>query len=221
MVKRRRNKSISSRALLVKQIIKTQIGQNKLSYYARSKRWTSMQANAVLKALEEPAPRTYLCLPSTIHQSFTQTIRSRWSFGSGPTRLLMTLNSGCLSFQITQGWSSLFWVNIQPFRLISIQQTKVRLNYTLACLSSWIQCCKVRRQLVCKFKRLDSNNIGDLLQRLAAICIQCICHSTGGSLGWWLTFDLFDLITRLSINRSCCVIQALQKLEIQILKKQT
>jgi DNA polymerase-3 subunit delta' len=122
-----------------------------------------------------------------------------------------------LQFPDHQELSSLFWLTIQPFRLLSIQQQgKTKLYAGLPeQLNTMLQGAAAVSDVL---KGLDSNNIGDYCNGLAAILHQCICHSTGAPLDGALHSIYSTLITRLSIQSLILRYQALQKLKSDLKK---
>ncbi|MEP7730946.1 DNA polymerase III subunit delta' [Marinomonas primoryensis] len=204
--------------LLVKQINqKPQIGQNKVVLITHAQAMNINAANAVLKALEEPAPRTYFVLTSSQSTSLLPTIRSRCLLVSVPTPTVDDVKQWLLQFPDHQELSSLFWLTIQPFRLLSIQQQgKTKLYAGLPeQLNTMLQGAAAVSDVL---KGLDSNNIGDYCNGLAAILHQCICHSTGAPLDGALHSIYSTLITRLSIQSLILRYQALQKLKSDLKK---
>lgn len=204
--------------LLVRQINqKPQIGQNKVVLITHAQAMNINAANAVLKALEEPAPRTYFVLTSSQSTSLLPTIRSRCLLVSVPTPTVDDVKQWLLQFPDHQELSSLFWLTIQPFRLLSIQQQgKAKLYAGLPeQLNAMLQGTTAVSDVL---KGLDSNNIGDYCNGLAAILHQCICHSTGAPLDGALHAIYSTLITRLNIQSLMLRYQALQKLKADLKK---
>lgn len=204
--------------LLVKQINqKPQIGQNKVVLITHAQAMNINSANAVLKALEEPAPRTYFVLTSSQSTSLLPTIRSRCLLVSVPTPTVDDVKQWLLQFPDHQELSSLFWLTIQPFRLLSIQQQgKTNLYAGLPeQLNTMLQGTAAVSEVL---KGLDNNNVGDYCNGLAAILHQCICHSTGAPLDSALHAIYSTLIARLSIQSLMLRYQALQKLKSDLKK---
>ena len=204
--------------LLVRQINqKPQVGQNKVVLITHAQAMNINAANAVLKALEEPAPRTYFVLTSSQSTSLLPTIRSRCLLVSVPTPTVDDVKQWLLSFPDHQALSSLFWLTTQPFRLLSIQQQgKTKLYAGLPeQLNAMLQGTAAVSDVL---KGADSNNIEDYCNGLAAILHQCICHSTGARLDDALHAIYLTLITRLGVQSLMLRYQALQKLKSDLKK---
>jgi len=204
--------------LLVKQISqKPQVGQNKVVLVTHAQAMNMNAANALLKALEEPAPRTYFVLTSSQSTSLMPTIRSRCLLVSVPTPTIDEVKQWLLQFPDNQELSSLFWLTTQPFRLLSIQQQgKAKLYADLPDkLNAMLQGTAVASDVL---KGLDSHNIEDYCNGLEAILHQCICHSTGASLDDALQAIYSTLITRLGIQSLMLRYQSLQKLKSDLQK---
>lgn len=204
--------------LLVRQISqKPQVGQNKVVLITHAQAMNINAANAVLKALEEPAARTYFVLTSSQSTSLLPTIRSRCLLVNVPTPNIHEVKQWLLQQPDGEALSSLFWLTTQPFRLLSIQQQgKLSLYANLPNqLSAMLQGAASISDVL---KGLDSNNIEDYCNGLAAILHQCICHSTGAPLDAALQDIYMALITRLGIHSLMMRYQALQKLKSDLQK---
>ncbi|MGJ8648524.1 MAG: DNA polymerase III subunit delta' [Marinomonas colpomeniae] len=204
--------------LLVKQINqKPQVGQNKVVLITHAQAMNINAANAVLKALEEPAPRTYFILTSSQSTSLLPTIRSRCLLVNIPTPSLDDVKTWLMDQPESEELSKLFWLTTQPFRLLSIQQqNKVPLYVDLpAQLSEMLQGSVTANDVL---KSLDNNNFEDFCNGLEAILHQCICCSTGAQLDASLQSVYPILISRLGIQGLMQRYQALQKLKSDLKK---
>ena len=206
---------------------KPQVGQNKVILITHAQAMNINAANAVLKALEEPAAGTYFILTSSQSTSLLATIRSRCLLVNIPTPNLDDVKKWLLEESEAQNTeteqsknedlSKLFWLTTQPFRLLSIkQQGKVSLYTNLltqlgALLNGTASSSDV-------LKGLDSKNFEDYCNGLAAILHQCICHSAGTELDEALQGIYPVLMTRLSIQGLMMRYQALQKLKSDLQK---
>ncbi|ETX11447.1 DNA polymerase III subunit delta' [Marinomonas ushuaiensis DSM 15871] len=204
--------------LLVKQINqKPQVGYNKVVLITHAQAMNINAANAVLKALEEPSDRTYFVLTSSQSTSLLATIRSRCLLVNVPTPNLDEVKQWLTHQADSQELKDLFWLTTQPFRLLSLQkQGKAKLYADLpAQLNSLLQ-GTISTQIM--LKGLDSSNLEDYCNGLAAILHQCICHSTGDSLDNALQNIYPTLIVRLGIQGLMIRYQALQKLKADLQK---
>ncbi|NLQ16434.1 DNA polymerase III subunit delta' [Marinomonas sp. M1K-6] len=204
--------------LLVRQISqKPQVGQNKVVLMTHAQAMNINAANAVLKALEEPAARTYFILTSSQSTSLLPTIRSRCLLVNVPTPSLPDVKQWLMQQPDGQALSSLFWLTTQPFRLLSIQQQgKVSLyaelpNQLTTMLQGSVPVSEV-------LKGLESNNIEDYCNGFAAILHQCICHSAGAPLDEALQDIYSALMARLGIQTLMLRYQSLQKLKSDLKK---
>jgi DNA polymerase III subunit delta' len=204
--------------LLVRQISqKPQVGQNKVVLITHAQAMNINAANAVLKALEEPADRTFFVLTSSQSTSLLPTIRSRCLLVNVPTPSLSEVKLWLLQQPDGETLSSLFWLTTQPFRLLSIQQQ----NKTQLYAGLPDQLTSMLRGTVsvsAVLKGLDSNNIEDYCNGLAAILHQCICHSTGAPIDEALQGIYDVLIVRLGIQALMQRYQSLQKLKADLQK---
>jgi len=115
--------------LLVKQINqKPQIGQNKVVLITHAQAMNINAANAVLKALEEPAPRTYFVLTSSQSTSLLPTIRSRCLLVSVPTPTVDDVKQWLLQFPDHPRAEFSFLVNHTTLSFIVDSNNKVRLK---------------------------------------------------------------------------------------------
>jgi DNA polymerase III subunit delta' len=204
--------------LLVRQISqKPQVGQNKVVLITHAQAMNINAANAVLKALEEPAARTYFVLTSSQSTSLLPTIRSRCLLVNVPTPNMDEVKQWLIQQPDGEALSSLFWLTTQPFRLLSIQQQgKLSLYTNLPDqLSAMLHGSASVSDVL---KGLDSNNIEDYCNGLAAILHQCICHSTSAPLDDALQDIYMALITRLGIQSLMTRYQSLQKLKSDLQK---
>jgi DNA polymerase III subunit delta' len=204
--------------LLVRQISqKPQVGQNKVVLITHAQAMNINAANAVLKALEEPADRTFFVLTSSQSTSLLPTIRSRCLLVNVPTPSMNEVKSWLMQQPDGETLGALFWLTTQPFRLLAIQQQgKTQLYAALpdqlsAMLRGTISVSAV-------LKGLDSSNIEDYCNGLAAILHQCICHSTGVPIDEALQTIYDTLIARLGIQTLMLRYQSLQKLKSDLQK---
>lgn len=204
--------------LLVKQINqKPQVGYNKVVLITHAQAMNINAANAVLKALEEPSDRTYFVLTSSQSTSLLATIRSRCLLVNVPTPNLDEVKQWLTQQSDHQELTDLFWLTTQPFRLLSLQkQGKAKLYADLPDQLNNLLQGSVSAQAM--LKGLDSNNIEDYCNGLAAILHQCICHSTGDSLDGALHDIYSTLMSRLGIQGLMIRYQALQKLKADLQK---
>ena len=204
--------------LLVKQINqKPQVGYNKVVLITHAQAMNINAANAVLKALEEPSDRTYFVLTSSQSTSLLATIRSRCLLVNVPTPNLDEVKQWLTQQVDSKELTDLFWLTTQPFRLLSLQkQGKAQLYADLPDQLNNLLQGSVSAQAM--LKGLDSNNIEDYCNGLAAILHQCICHSTGDSLDGALQDVYSTLMTRLGIQGLMIRYQALQKLKSDLKK---
>lgn len=204
--------------LLVRQISqKPQVGQNKVVLITHAQAMNINAANAVLKALEEPADRTFFVLTSSQSTSLLATIRSRCLLVNVPTPSMNEVRSWLLQQPDGESLSSLFWLTTQPFRLLAIQQQGKTQLY--ADLPDQLAAMLRRTTPVgVVLKGLDSSNIEDYCNGLAAILHQCICHSTGASIDEALQTIYDTLIARLGIQTLMLRYQSLQKLKSDLQK---
>jgi DNA polymerase-3 subunit delta' len=204
--------------LLVKQINqKPQVGQNRVVLITHAQAMNINAANAVLKALEEPAPRTYFILTSSQSTSLLPTIRSRCLLVNIPTPSIDDVKTWLIDQPEGEELSKLFWLTTQPFRLLSIQQqNKVTLYVDLPDqLSEMLQGSVTANDVL---KSLDNNNFEDFCNGLEAILHQCICCSTGAQLDTSFQSVYPLLISRLGIQGLMQRYQALQKLKSDLKK---
>lgn len=204
--------------LLVRQINqKPQVGQNKVVLITHAQAMNINAANAVLKALEEPADRTYFVLTSSQSTSLLPTIRSRCLLVNVPTPTVEDVKDWLQQHPDHQELSSLFWLTTQPFRLLSIQQQGKAKMY--AALPDQLLAMLAGSTSVSEMlKGIDSNNIDDFCNGLAAILHQCICHSTGASLDEALQAIYPTLMARQGIQLLMLRYQSLQKLKSDLKK---
>lgn len=204
--------------LLVKQINqKPQVGQTKVVLITHAQAMNVNAANAVLKALEEPASRTYFVLTSSQSTSLLPTIRSRCLLVNVPTPNLNDVKQWLIDQPEGESLSKLFWLTTQPFRLLSIQQqNKVQLYLDLpAQLNEMLQNTASPNNVL---NTLDNNNFEDFCNGLEAILHQCICCSTGTQLDTSLQSLYPILMSRLGIQGLMVRYQALQKLKSDLKK---
>lgn len=204
--------------LLVRQINqKPQVGQNKVVLITHAQAMNVNAANAVLKALEEPADRTYFVLTSSQSTSLLPTIRSRCLLVNVPTPTVDDVKDWLLQYPEHQELSSLFWLTTQPFRLLSIQQQGKTKMY--AALPDQLSAMLTGSGSISEMlKGIDSNNIDDFCNGLAAILHQCICHSTGAPLDEALQAIYATLMARQGIQLLMLRYQSLQKLKSDLKK---
>lgn len=204
--------------LLVRQISqKPQVGQNKVVLITHAQAMNINAANAVLKALEEPADRTFFVLTSSQSTSLLPTIRSRCLLVNVPTPSMVEVKSWLMQQPDGEALGSLFWLTTQPFRLLAIQQQ----NKTQLYAALPDQLTSMLRGTVpvsAVLKGLDSSNIEDYCNGLAAILHQCICHSTGAPIDGALQAIYDTLIARLGIQTLMLRYQSLQKLKSDLKK---
>ncbi|MBJ7539975.1 DNA polymerase III subunit delta' [Marinomonas transparens] len=204
--------------LLVRQMSqKPQVGQNKVVLITHAQAMNINAANAVLKALEEPSERTYFVLTSSQSTSLLPTIRSRCLLVNVPMPNLDQVKAW-LGQQVNgEELSSLFWLTTQPFRLVSIQRQGKTLLYS-ELPNKLIEMLQGRAAPEGILKGLDSGNIEDYCNGLAAILHQCICHSAGATLDSALQVIYPLLINRFGISSLMLRYQALQKLKSDLQK---
>lgn len=204
--------------LLVRQISqKPQVGQNKAVLITHAQAMNTNAANAVLKALEEPADRTFFVLTSSQSTSLLPTIRSRCLLVNVPTPSMGEVKSWLMQQPDGEALSSLFWLTTQPFRLLSIHQQNKTQLYT-ALPDQLTSMLRGTTPVSVVLKGLDSNNIADYCNGLAAILHQCICHSTGAPIDEALQSIYEALIARLGIQTLMVRYQSLQKLKSDLQK---
>lgn len=204
--------------LLVRQMSqKPQVGQSKVVLISHAQAMNINAANAVLKALEEPADRTYFILTSSQSTNLLPTIRSRCLLVNVPMPNLEQVGAWLKLQTDGEELSSLFWLTTQPFRLLSIQQQgKASLYSELPKkLTAMLQGSVAPEGVL---KGLDSGNIEDYCNGLAAILHQCLCHSAGTALDDALQGIYPLLINRFGIPSLMLRYQALQKLKSDLQK---
>lgn len=204
--------------LLTRQISqKPQVGQNKVVFIPHAQAMNLNAANAVLKALEEPADGTYFVLTSSQSTSLLPTIRSRCLLINVPMPTMVEVVQWLDQQADGQALSSLFWLTTQPYRLLAIQQQqKVALYAELpGKLNAMLQGSISLNELL---KGLDSKNIDDYCHGLEAILHQSICHSTGVKLNEALLPIYETLMARLGIQNLLLRYQSLQKLKSDLQK---
>ena len=204
--------------LLVRQISqKSQVGQNKVVLITHAQAMNINAANAVLKALEEPADRTFFVLTSSQSTSLLPTIRSRCLLVNVPTPSESEVKQWLMKQDDGDALSSLFWLTTQPFRLLAIQkQGKAQLYASLP--DQLVDLLSGATSVSVILKGVDSNNIEDYCNGLAAILHQCICHSTGVPIDPALKAIYDTLIARLGVQVLMMRYQALQKLKSDLQK---
>ncbi|WP_137169801.1 DNA polymerase III subunit delta' [Marinomonas sp. FW-1] len=204
--------------LLVRQISqKPQVGQNKVVLITHAQAMNINAANAVLKALEEPADRTYFVLTSSQSTSLLPTIRSRCLLVNVPTPNTHEVKQWLLKQDDGEALSSLFWLTTQPFRLSAIQkQGKAQLYASLP--NQLTDLLRGTVSVSAMLKGADNSNIEDYCNGLAAILHQCIYHSTGAPIDPALQGIYDTLIARLGIQTLMLRYQALQKLKSDLQK---
>ncbi|WP_417537953.1 DNA polymerase III subunit delta' [Marinomonas sp.] len=204
--------------LLVRQISqKPQVGHNKVVLITHAQAMNINAANAVLKALEEPAARTYFVLTSSQSTSLLPTIRSRCLLVNVPTPSLDAVKTWLTQQPEGEVLSSLFWLTTQPFRLLSIQQQGKTPIY-LELPQKLSEMVHGRMPVSDVIKGMDSNNVEDYCNGLAAILHQCICHSTGAPLDAALQGIFNVLVSRLGIQQLMLRYQSLQNLKSDLQK---
>ncbi|QUX95956.1 DNA polymerase III subunit delta' [Marinomonas sp. CT5] len=204
--------------LLVRQISqKPQVGQNKVVLITHAQAMNINAANAVLKALEEPADRTYFVLTSSQSTSLLPTIRSRCLLVNVPTPSIEQVKQWLTEDSEGEVLSGLFWLTTEPFRLRSIQQQgKIQLYADLPDQLSLMLQGSISVNVF--LKGLDNSNVEDYCNGLAAILHQCICHSTGAPIDEALQ-DVYDrLIVRLGIQAMMTRYQTIQNLKSDLQK---
>jgi DNA polymerase-3 subunit delta' len=196
---------------------KPQVGQNKVILITHAQAMNVNAANAVLKALEEPAAGTYFILTSSQSTSLLPTIRSRCLLVNIPTPNFDDVKKWLSEQTEGEELSALFWLTTQPFRLVSIQQQGKVPLYTnlLSQLDTMLQGQTSSSDVL---KGLDSKNFEDYCNGLAAILHQCICHSAGAPLDSALQSIYPRLMTKLSVQGLMLRYQALQKLKSDLQK---
>lgn len=204
--------------LLVRQMSqKPQVGQNKVVLITHAQAMNINAANAVLKALEEPSARTYFVLTSSQSTRLLATIRSRCLLINVPTPTKADVTQWLGEQPEGSTLSSLFWLTTQPFRLLSLQQQgKVSLYANLP--DQLLSMLQGRSSVTDVLKGLDSNNIEDYCNGLAAVLHQCICHSTGAPLDQALQAIYKALMARLGIQSLMMRYQSLQALKSDLQK---
>ncbi len=204
--------------LLVKQISqKPQVGQNKVVLITHAQAMNINAANAVLKALEEPAAKTYFILTSSQSTSLLPTIRSRCLLVNIPTPNQADVETWLSQQADGDNLKTLFWLTTQPFRLQSIQQQGKLSLYTElpGRLADMLQGNISSTEVL---KGVDSKNIDDICNGLSAILHQCILSSTGTMIEDALR-DVYPLLmARLGIQGLMLRYQALQALKSDLHK---
>lgn len=204
--------------LLVRQISqKPQVGQNKVVLITHAQAMNINAANAVLKALEEPADRTFFVLTSSQSTSLLPTIRSRCLLVNVPTPSMSEVKSWLMQQPDGEALGSLFWLTTQPFRLLAIQQQNKTQLYA-ALPDQLTAMLRGTAPISAVLKGLDSSNVEDYCNGLAAILHQCICHSTGAPIDEALQAIYDTLIARLGIQTLMLRYQSLQKLKSDLKK---
>lgn len=203
---------------LVRQISqKPQVGQNKVVLIRHAQAMNINAANAVLKALEEPAERTYFVLTSSQSTSLLPTIRSRCLLLNVPTPNEQMVAHWLTNQEHGEALKSLFWLTTQPYRLLDLQATgKADLYRELP--DKLVDFLQTSSSLDTLLKGLDSSNIGHYCDALAAILHQCICHSTGADLSPALSQVYEVLLQRCGVRNIMQRYQAIQKLKQDLQK---
>lgn len=196
---------------------KPQVGQNKVVLITHAQAMNINAANALLKALEEPAERTYFVLTSSQSSSLLPTIRSRCLLVNVPTPNLEEVTSWLRGQPDGEELSSLFWLTTQPFRLINIEKQQKTAIYTgLPSAIKDLLLGEKSADLV--LKGVSNSTVIDYCNGLAAILHQCINHSAGTPLPAALS-DVYPLVMRrMSIQNIMLRYQSLQKLKSDLLK---
>lgn len=204
--------------LLVKQISqKPQVGHNKVVLITHAQAMNMNAANAVLKALEEPADGTYFVLTSSQSSPLLPTIRSRCLLVNVPTPDTRDVKAWLQTQQGGEQLSSLFWLTTQPFRLLALQQQGKTDLYSE--LPSKVNALLNQSASVSDVvKGADSKNIDDYCNGLEAILHQCICHSTGMTLDKALNAIYATLIAQQGVESLMLRYQSLQKLKSDLQK---
>ncbi|MEL0624433.1 DNA polymerase III subunit delta' [Marinomonas arenicola] len=196
---------------------KPQVGQNKVVLITHAQAMNINAANAVLKALEEPADRTYFVLTTSQSSSLLPTIRSRCLLVNVPTPNLAEVTSWLHQQPDGDELVSLFWLATQPFRLLAIEKQQKTAIYS-ALPDAIKALLQGEKGVDLVLKGVSSANIEDYCNGLAAILHQCINHSAGATLPSALA-DLYPLIMRrMSIQQIMLRYQSLQKLKSDLLK---
>ncbi|BFM48325.1 DNA polymerase III subunit delta' [Marinomonas sp. THO17] len=205
------------RSLIQKITQKPQVGQTKVVLISHAQAMNINAANAVLKALEEPAERTYFLLTSSQSTSLLATIRSRCLLVSVPTPNQQIVEAWLNEQPDKQALKELFWLTTQPFRLMAIdKQSKAELYSEMpAKLVSLLQQGSSISDLL---KGVDAQNIMDYCNGLAAILHQCLCHSAGAPLHPALQEIYGHLLARMGIYPLMERYQALQNLKADLQK---
>ncbi|MGR0279750.1 DNA polymerase III subunit delta' [Marinomonas dokdonensis] len=196
---------------------KPQVGQNKVVLIRHAQAMNINAANAVLKALEEPADRTYFVLTSSQSTSLLPTIRSRCLLLNVPTPNSEMVAGWLNQQEQGEALKALFWLTTQPYRLLALRDDGKLDFYTELPdkLCQFLQSTMSVEQIL---KGLDSNNIGHYCDALAAILHQCICHSTGAELSPSLNQVYEILMNRCGIRKIMQRYQALQNLKQDLQK---
>ncbi|MCB5160368.1 DNA polymerase III subunit delta' [Marinomonas algarum] len=204
--------------LLVKQISqKPQVGKNKVVLITHAQAMNINAANAVLKALEEPADHTFFVLTSSQSSQLLPTIRSRCLLVKVPTPTTRDVAEWLQQDASLQPLSQLFWLTTQPYRLLALEQQGKTALYTELPEKLYAMLTEVSG-VSDMVKGIDSKNIDDYCNGLAAILHQCICRSTGSDLAPALEPIYQVLIHRLSIQTLMQRYQALQMLKSDLQK---
>ncbi|REG85741.1 DNA polymerase III subunit delta' [Marinomonas pollencensis] len=196
---------------------KPQVGRNKVVLITHAQAMNVNAANAVLKALEEPAERTYFVLTSSQSSHLLATIRSRCLLVNVPTPNLNQVTEWLQQQPEGDELSSLFWLTSQPYRLLAIEKQQKTALYTA--LPSALSAMLLGEQTVDQIlKGVNNTTLEDYCNGLAAILHQCINHSAGANLPPALT-DIYPLLMRrMSIQQMMLRYQSLQKLKSDLLK---
>ncbi|WP_133012900.1 DNA polymerase III subunit delta' [Marinomonas flavescens] len=196
---------------------KPQVGNNKVVLITHAQAMNINAANAVLKALEEPADQTYFVLTSSQSSSLLPTIRSRCLLVNVPTPNIDEVKNWLSGQPDGDELSTLFWLTTQPFRLIDIEKQQKTAIYTG--LPSALKTMLLGEQGTdVVLKGVSNTNIEDYCNGLAAILHQCINHSAGAELPSAL-FEVYPVIMRrMGIQQIMQRYQSLQKMKSDLLK---
>ncbi|MCV2402858.1 DNA polymerase III subunit delta' [Marinomonas sp. C2222] len=205
------------RSLVQKISQKPQVGKSKITLITHAEEMNVNAANALLKALEEPAENTFFILTTSQSKSLLPTIRSRCLLVSIPTPSLSDVQAWLSQLPEHSELQNLFWLTTQPFRLLSLQQQgKVSLYADLP--SKLVELLQGRMSVSDVLKGVDTSNIEDYTNGLGAILHQCILHSAGGNLESALQEVYPILISRISIQGLMVRYTALQQLKEDLQK---
>ncbi|AEF54732.1 DNA polymerase III subunit delta' [Marinomonas posidonica] len=205
------------RNLVQKITQKPQVGQTKVVLISHAQSMNINAANAVLKALEEPSDRTFFLLTSSQSSRLLPTIRSRCLLVSVPTPNVEQVDAWLAEHNQEANLSRLFWLTTQPFRLLSIEKNQ-KAELFLSLPEKVNQFLQQEMTVAELLKGLDSQNIEDYCNGLAAILHQSLCHSAGAPIHPALEAVYANLIRRIGIRALMDRYQAIQNLKLALQK---